>query len=161
MNQHRITKSLPHCFGAFAILLCLALGGTGCRSLSEPGSASFASVIIKNHSAAEIATVTTQVFTAEGYRGGKSGTGEMVFEKEASRGTTLSREGLAATQQGARSLIRVRAEIVPLSEGQRLQCQAYIVTGGSDAFFSEEVRLTNVRRGPYQSLLNKVEKQLK
>jgi hypothetical protein len=142
--------------------LALALAGAGCHSLSEPGSASFASVTIQNHSAQEIAAATAQVFGADGYRGGPSATGQMVFEKEASRATTLSRDGLVATQAGAHTINRVRAEIVPLNGGaSRLQCQAYMVTGGSDAFFQDEVRLTNIRSGPYQSLLNKVAAQLK
>ena len=57
---------------------------------------------------------------------------------------------------------RVRVEIVPLSGGSsyRVQCQAYIVRDAG-ALLEDEVRLTNIRRAPYQSLLNKVKKQLK
>jgi hypothetical protein len=143
-------------------LMVLALPGTGCRSLSDPASASFASVTIKNHSSQEIAATTTQVFQADGYRGGGTASGELVFEKEASRMTTLSREGLVGTQAGAQTVNRVRVQIVSLSGGvYRLQCKAYAVSGGSDPFFQDEVALSNVRRGPYQSLLNKVEKQLR
>ena len=142
--------------------LLLALAGTGCRSLGEPASASFASVTIQNHSEEEIAAATAQVFGADGYRGGKSGSGQMVFEKGASRATTLSREGLVATHYGAQTINRVRVEIVSLSGGQfRLQCTAFMVTGGSDTFFQDEVPLANIRSGPYQSLLNQVAKQLK
>jgi hypothetical protein len=86
----------------------------------------------------------------------------MIFEKEASRATTLSRDGVAATQAGARSLNRVRVEIIPLASGShRLQCQAYVVSDAGDSFFEDEVRLTNLRRAPYQSLLNQVKAQLK
>jgi len=144
-------------------LVCLiALAGVSCRSFSGPGSASFASVTIQNHSSEEIAAATAQVFAADGYRGGMSGAGQMVFEKEASRATTFAREGLVDTSYGAQTINRVRAEIVPLSGGTyRLQCKAYMVTGGSDPFFQDEVAVTNIRSGPYQSLLNKVAKQLK
>jgi hypothetical protein len=142
--------------------LLLALATTGCRSLSGPGSASFASVTIPDRSAIDIANATTQVFGEDGYQGGIVGPGRMLFEKEASRGTTLSRQGLVATHEGARSLNRVKVEIVPLSDGShRLQCEAFVVSGAGDSFAEEEVRLTNVRSGPYQSLLNKVKKQLK
>ncbi len=135
---------------------------TGCRSFSGPGSASFASVTIANHSSQEIAATTAQVFGAEGYRGAATASGELVFEKEASRATTISREGLVGAQSGAQTINRVRVEIVPLSGGNyRLQCKAFMVTGGGDAFFQDEVPLANIRSGPYQSLLNKVAKQLK
>ena len=42
-----------------------------------------------------------------------------------------------------------------------LQCQAYVVKDAGDSFFEDEQKLANVRRGPYQSLLNKVANQLK
>ena len=142
--------------------LLLALSGAGCGSLSGPGSASFASVTIQNKSPEAISAATAQVFGADGYRGGLTGSGEMVFEKEASRGTSFAREGLVDTYYGGQTINRVRVQIVPLSNGSyRLQCKAYMVTGGSDPFFQNEVPLANVRSGPYELLLNKVSKQLK
>jgi hypothetical protein len=139
----------------------LVLSGTGCGSLSKPNSASFASVTIANHSAEEIIGATTQVFGADGYSGGVRGSGKLVFEQEASRATTLSREGLYATQQGARTMNRVKVELVPLSGGTsyRLQCQAYVVRDAG-ALLEDEVPYSNLRSRPYQSLLNKVKKQL-
>ena len=145
-----------------SICLCLVLSGTGCGSLGGPASASFASVTIQNHSLEDIVGATIKVFGADGYTGGMSGPGKMVFEKGASRATTLSREGLVATQYGAQTVNRVRVEIDSMSGGSayRLQCQAYVVRDAG-ALLEDEVRLTNVRRAPYQSLLNKVKKQLK
>ncbi len=144
-----------------SLCILLTLAGAGCGSLSGEGSASFASVTIKNHSAEEIAAATAQVFGADGYRGGITGQGTMVFEKETSRATSFAREGIASGYYGAQTINRVRAEIVPLSGGSyRLQCKAFMVTGGSDPFFQDEVPVTNIRSRPYQSLLNKVAKQL-
>ena len=142
--------------------LWLVLSGAGGGSLRGPGSAGFASVTIENRSPEEIATVTARVFGADGYMNGPSRAGQLVFQKDASRATTLSQEGLYATQSGARTMNRVRVEIVPLSGGSsyRLQCQAYIVRDAG-ALLEDEVRLTSLRSGPYQSLLNKVKKQLK
>ncbi len=158
---HCLRTFLLSCVWAAAGLI-LALGGPGCRSVSGPGSASFASVTIANHPAEEIAKVTMQVFGAAGYQGGPTGPGEMTFQREASRATTMSREGLVNTHYGAQSMIRVRTEIVELSGGTfRLQCKAFVITGGSDPFFQEEVPLSNLRSGPFQSILNKVAKQLK
>jgi hypothetical protein len=45
--------------------------------------------------------------------------------------------------------------------GSRLQGKAYMLTGGSDPVFQDEVPLAKARKGPYQSLLKKVQKQLK
>lgn len=148
---------------AAMISLGLLLAGVGCGSLGGPASASFASVTIQNRSLEEVVGATSKVFSADGYTGGMSGPGKMVFQKEASRATTMSREGLVATHYGARTLDRVRVEIDSLGGGTsyRLQCQAYVVRNAGDSMLEDEVRLTNLRGAPYQSLLNKVKKQLK
>jgi hypothetical protein len=110
----------------------------------------------------EIAAATAQVFAADGYRGGLTGSGQMVFEKEASRATSISREGIVGTHYGTQTINRVRAEVVSQGGGTyRLQCKAFMVTGGSDPFFQDEVPLANLRSGPYQLLLNKVKSRLK
>ncbi len=164
IQQDTISSTYLKCYRAFGALAAfvLVLAGAGCGTISEPASASFASVTIQNHSAEEIAAAATQVFGADGYRGGMTGSGEMVFEREASRATTFSREGLVDTYYGARTVIRVRAQLVALSgvSSYRLQCQAYIVRDAGD-FLEDPVPLTNVRSGPYRSLLNQVKKQLK
>jgi len=163
-KQDTLTRAPSRLLSTFSALtgLLLVLAGAGCGSLSGPGSASFASVTIKNHSAAEIAAATAQVFGADGYRGGASAPGQMVFEKETSRATSFSREGLVETYYGAQTINRVRVEIVALSDGSfRLQCKAYMVSGGSDPFFQDEVPLANLRSGPYKLLLHKVSQQLK
>jgi hypothetical protein len=141
--------------------LMLVLAVSGCGTTKGPASASFASVTIQNHTEAEIIAATTQVFIADGYKGGPSGPGKMLFEREASSGTTIAREGLVGTAYGAQSYIRVRVETVELPGSQyRLQCKAYTVSGGSDPFFQREVGYANFRSGPWQALLNKVKKQL-
>ena len=101
------------------------------------------------------------MFGADGYAGGASGPGKMVFEKAASRGTSFAREGLVAAGYGAQTINRVRVEIVTMADNShRLDCQAFMVTGGSDPFFQNEVPVAHARSGPYQSLLEKVKKQL-
>ena len=148
----------------FFLLLGVVLGGAvaGCRSLEGPSSASFASVVIRGHSEEEIAAAATKVFGEDGYTSAPAAGGSMVFEKEASRARTMARAGAVDTYYGAHTINRVRAEIVPLADGAfRLQCQASTVSGTGDAFFDEEVALTNLRSGPYRALLRKVEAELK
>jgi hypothetical protein len=145
-----------------SVCLWLALAGVGCGSLGGPASASFASVTIENRSLAEIASATAKVFAADGYTGGMSGASNMVFDKGASRATTLSREGVVDTHYGAQTINRVKVEIVAVGEtGYRVQCKAYVVRNAGDPILQEEVPLANFRSLPYQSLLNKVKKELK
>jgi hypothetical protein len=149
-----LSKTLP------CVLLGLVLAG--CKSASGPGSASFASVTIKNHTPKEIHDAAAEVFREEGFAAFQVAPDRLVFEKEASRLASLSRDGLVATQAGARTIERVRTELVNLGGGTyRLQCQAYMVSGAGDSFFENEVAKTHLRAGPYRSLMNKVGKKLK
>jgi len=91
-----------------SLLLTLLLAG--CSSTSGPGSASFASVIITNSSPTQIHAAAGKVFREDGYAGFQMGPSQMVFEKEASRLATISRDGLVAAQAGARTMERVRTE---------------------------------------------------
>lgn len=147
---------------SLAALLFFVLTVAGCRSTSEIGTGSFASVLIEGHSESEIAAATVKVFAADGYQGGMVRQGEFVFEKLASRGTSFSREGFADAYYGQRTINRVRIEITSLAGGKhRVEGTAYMVTGGSDPFFQSEVPLAHIRRAPYQALLNKVARELK
>ena len=157
------THRPSNCRGVLAWLLsaALAIAATGCR-LAQPGSASFASVVIANRSLAEIQEAAGQVFREDGYAAYLVEPGQMVFQKEGSRLNNISQSGLVDTYYGAQTMIRVRAQLVPLGAGSfRLQCQAYMVRNAGDSFFEDEHPLAAVRRMPYQRLLNQVLKRLK
>jgi hypothetical protein len=145
-----------------SLLLLCGLLTPGCRSMNEPASASFASVTLSNTIPAQITSAAVAVFQEQGYRAFATGKGQLVFDKEGTRANTISRDGLVAAQAGARTIVRVRAEVVDLGGGAyRLQCHAFMVSGAGDSFFEEEHQLANIRRGPYQKLLDKVADKLK
>jgi hypothetical protein len=163
MNPNTLPQPfhLGRCLAVALAIALLAFAGSGCRSLSGPASASFASVTIANHTAEEIASMTAMVFQEDGYTGGRTADGQIVFEKEASKATSLAREGMVSSYYGGTTINRMRMTIVPLSGGSfRLQGQAYMVTGGTDKFFQDEVPLSNLRSGPYKVLLQKVKSKL-
>src|SRR5688500_8194875 len=111
------------------VLSCLLLGFalSGCRSASGPGSASFASVTIENRTPKEIHDAAAKVFRADGYEAYELAPTRLLFEREASRMATISRDGLIAAQGGARTLERVRTELVHLGgTTYRLQCEAFM-----------------------------------
>ena len=117
---------------------------------------------IPNRTEEAIVQAAVQVFQADGYQAQALGPGKLVFQKEGSRGQNLAYEGFVGSHYGAQTLVRVRAEIVALAAGShRLQCRAFIVTGAGDSFFEEEKPLSNMRSGPYQRLLDKVQASLK
>jgi hypothetical protein len=150
---------IPGCLALAALTLLL----TGCASLTGgTDAANFASVTIPNRSAAEIAAAAIQVFGNAGYQGGQTAPGKLVFEKQASVGTTIAREGIAATQRGTRTRERVYVDLVPAGEGAtRLQCNASLITGGDDPFFQEKHPVGKSQSGQYQKLLDQVQQQLK
>jgi hypothetical protein len=85
----------------------------------------------------------------------------LLFQKEGTRANSLAYNGITGAYYGATTLVRVKGEIVDLGGGSlRLQCQTYMVRNAGDSFFEEETRLTNVRSGPYQNMLDEVAKRL-
>jgi len=154
-------KTLNLLPGFLALLLAGALFSTGCSSLYQSSSANFASVTITNKSAGQIQAAAGSVFREHGYEAQPSGP-DLVFEKQGTHADSISRNGFYATQQGAKVIERVRAELVDMGGGRlRLQCQAYMVSDAGDRFLEEEHRLANFRSGPYQAILDAVAKRLK
>ncbi len=142
-------------------ILALTLVGTGCRSMSGPASASFASVTISGKNVEQIRETAAVVFQADGYRASASGR-ELLFEKEGTLSNTRAHDGFIAAQGGAVTVVRVRAEIVDLGGGtRRLQCHAFMVKSAGDSFFEEEHRIANIRSRPYQKLLDEIARRLK
>jgi hypothetical protein len=142
----------------FSFVLVLVLA-SGCSSLNKPSGASFASVVIANHSPAEIRQVTSDVFMSAGYHSRVSAGGNLVYEREGTRKQQIAHGGWLDDHSITE---RVRAEIVSLPDGtQRLQCKAFIVEDAGDTRFESEKRLANIRSGPYQRLLDEVASKLK
>ena len=153
----RLAKAL----GFLSLSLMCGLFNTGCRSMSGPASASFASVTITGRSMEQIRDTTTAVFRTDGYQEFLSGQA-LVFEKEGTRANTLAHDGLVAAQAGASTIVRVRVEMVDLGgDTRRLQCHAFMVKSAGDSFFEEEHRIANFRSRPYQNLLDEVARKLK
>lgn len=153
---------LSKLFSSFFVFLLLAgfIAGNGCSS-TQPASASFASVTIHNQPAEKIQNVASQVFRENGYAGGPTGPRTLLFQREGSKANSLAYNGVVGTHYGAQTLVRVKAELVDLGgNSHRLQCQTYMVRNAGDSFFEEESRLTNLRSGPYQKLLDQVAQRL-
>jgi hypothetical protein len=160
-NPGRLTSRLCAYLSVVVSCLLLALAGAGCNSFTGADSSDFAAVTIQNHSREEITKATIEAFAAEGYTVKITNPEQMIFEKKASLGTSISREGPVGAAYGAQTIKRVRLSIIELPRKSfRLECKAFTVSGGSDPFFQDEVALAKFRKGPYQSLLKKVKEQL-
>jgi hypothetical protein len=137
----------------------LALVGAGCGTTESGAEEGYASVVIRNHTDEEVVAAVARVFHAEGYRSSLTGPGQVLFVKDASFLTAVSRDGLIAASGGGRPVRRALVEILKLDDGaHRVRCSATLMTGGNDPFFQEEKRQP---KAPYQSLLNKAAKELK
>jgi hypothetical protein len=143
-----------------ALLLACGLFSAGCH-LGQPASASFASVTISGRTAKQICDTAVAVFRADGYEAFTSGE-ELIFEKEGTQANNIAQNGLVGTHYGARTIIRVKTEIVDLGGGSlRLQGQAFVVRNAGDSFFENEHHLANIRSRPYQKLMDEVASRLK
>ena len=136
----------------------------GCSSWFKPASESFASVLITNASADAIQKTTINVFQEDDYLSHymDPDSGALVFEKEGSKGQSLSYNGLVGTHYGQTTLNRVKLKLVDRGDGSyRLNCQAYIVRDAGGGMSADEIKLSGMRSGPYQKLLDKIADRLK
>ena len=141
---------------AFAAFLLVTL--TGCKSGTQPGSQSHASVQIKGRSLAEIQEATTAVFTEAEYWPKLATPSEMIFERPGSRRDAIKWGNLAGG--GVNMRVKVQFSVLP-NGNQLLQADAYAVQVSDDPFFQSESRNVLLNRRPYQKLLDKVAARLK
>lgn len=139
------------------VLLGTILGSSGCASAARGGPASFASVVIENHTTDEIRDAAVQVFTSNYYVTKLSGTDILVFEKLGSAMDNLAYGGWAPNEVS----LRVKVYLSPAgSTAYLVSCEAFMVRYAGDAVFEDEQRLLKIRRGPYQRLLEDVQARL-
>jgi hypothetical protein len=144
----------------FAWLLLVLLAGC---SWNKPASESFASVLIPQASADGVRKTTVRVFQENDYLSHylDPDSGMLVFEKEGTKGQSLSYNGLVGTHYGQQILDRVKVQIVERADGScRLNCQAYIVRDAGN-MGGDEIKLGGMRSGPYQKMLDEVADRLK
>jgi len=140
------------------VLLCVGLLLTGCQSPAGGGNG-FAAVKISGHTPKEILTATVAVFRADGYRDIAPSPDAMVFEKQ---GTGMNQAAYGGWTDAKPVTVRVRAGVETLpAGGHRLWCQAYMVGDAGNPLFEEEHKLTSMRAGSYQKLLDEVAERLK
>jgi hypothetical protein len=139
-------------------LLSVALLLTaGCASLGKPASASFASVVIKNHSIPEIKQATKTVFQENGFQFIGPQGDDLVFQREATRGETISYAGFVGAQEGSQVFMQVRVIInVKNPTSYWLSCKAYAVTNPNQPVFENATPLFDFQRRPYQKLMDQV-----
>jgi hypothetical protein len=157
--MHNSSKTLQGSLLAF-FLIAVA----GCSSWNKPASESFASVLITNVSPDEIHKTTIKVFQEADYLSYYRDPTQdlLVFEKEGTQGESYAYNGVVGTQYGQITLNRVKVRFVSRADGScRVNCQAFIVRDASSRLGGEEIRVSNLRSGPYQKLLDEVAERLK
>lgn len=160
MNHMRSKLFIHPLANCAALLACCVTLFAGCQSPSGgKGKRGFASVAIPNRSPEEVVRATVAVFRADGYRDVLASPDDMIFEKT---GTGWNQAAYGGWTDAKPVTVRVRAGVDAQADGtSRLWCEAYMVGDAGHSLFEEEHKLTSVRRGPYQDLLNQVAAQLK
>jgi len=138
----------------YAVLALL----TGCQSPAGGGKG-FAAVQISGHTPEQIRVAAIEVFRADGYHDIAPSPQEMVFEKP---GTKMNQGAYGGWTDAKPVTVRVRAGVESLPSGaNRLWCQTYMVEDAGHTLFEKEHKLTGVRSGTYQKLLDEVAARLK
>jgi hypothetical protein len=143
-------------FALLAVWVCLGVG-SGCRTADIPPEARFASVEIRGNTPGQIAQAAAEVFREEGYEVMSSEPDNLIFEKKASGLNNFAYGNWTENKVW----VRVNAAIVPVSEMTfRLQCQAHLLRDRGEPL-EEEIKVSRLRRGGYQKLLDEVSERLR
>ncbi len=145
--------------GAFSLALCLL---TGCKSTKAPGTDSLAAIHVKGHTELEIARAVSEVFQAAGYQPTPlppaRGT-RMQFERQGSLGATVIYGDWSSKDVWYRAKIKInRLDTDP--DTFVVTCDAFRVLHRGDPHFEEESRLSSLKKGSYQELLDKAKARL-
>jgi hypothetical protein len=143
-------------FLATLLLALLPWSFSGCQTAARGGSSSFASVVIENHTMDEIRKAAIAVFTGHFYHTRVSGPDILVFEKAGSTMDNVLYGGWSPDVT-----LRVKLYITSASSvSYQLSAQAFMVREAGDTRIEDEQRLTKLRRGPYQKLLEEIKARL-
>jgi hypothetical protein len=139
------------------LLVFLFLTTGGCRSLTQPAGASFASVEITGYTSEQIRGAVSEVFREDGFTVTSPSPSRLVCEREGSRLDNLAYGDWMGDSSVAE---RVKVEILALANLKyRVQCNAFMVRDPHG--LEDEVKLRNTHRLPYQNLLDKVAARLR
>jgi hypothetical protein len=152
-------KNFIRLAGWTGLLLVAAFFAGGCASSDKPASASFAGVIISNHTPQQIRDATDTVFRQNGYQAAGEHGGALVYEREATVREQRQYAGFVGAHEGEKVNIRVRVRIEnrdPSSNSYWLTCKAYAVCNPGDPIFETTTALFGFQSGSYQKLLDKI-----
>jgi len=145
-----------------AALLCCFLV-TGCKSTKPktgPGADSLASTEVQGHTALEVARAVSETFKAAGYEAiplPQNDELRMQFEKPAGTGASI----LYSDWSFKEIWYRVRIKFIKTDAGSYVvTCNVWRVNERGSAHFEEEHRLSGMKRGPYQDLLDQAKAKL-
>ena len=144
--------------GPTCLFLLAAILAGGCAS-NKPASASFASVVISNHTPQQIREATDTVFQQNGYQAMGEQGGALVYEREATEREQRQYAGIVGWHEGEKVNMRVRVKIErkdPDSNSYWLTCKAYAICNPGQGVFETTTGLFDFQSGSYQKLLDKV-----
>jgi hypothetical protein len=145
-----------------AAMLCCFLV-TGCKSTKPktgPGADSLASIEVQGHTALEVARAVSETFKAAGYEAiplPQNDDLRMQFEKPAGTGASI----LYSDWSFKPIWYRVRIKLIKTGAGLYVvTCNVWRVNERGDPHFEEEHKLSGMKGGPFQELLEQAKAKL-
>lgn len=135
----------------------LAFTSTGCSTAARGGPSTFASVVIDGHTRDEISRATMEVFNSHYYITAMGGTEMLMFEKSGGSMDNILYGGWSPGE------VTIRVKVHLSSAGATsclVSCQGYMVRDANDPMVEDEQKLSKLRRGPYQKLLEEVREKV-
>jgi hypothetical protein len=158
-----VINKLMHRIGWPLVALLCWVPVTACKSTKPktgPGADSLASIEVQGHTALEVARAVSETFKAAGYEAiplQQNDDLRMQFEKPAGTGQSI----LYSDWSFKPIWFRVRIRFIKTDAGSYVvTCNVWRVNERGDPHFEEEHKLSGMKRGPYQDLLDQAKAKL-
>jgi hypothetical protein len=140
--------------------VALVFALSACRSPEAARSDTLAAVEIKGHTTMEVARTISEVFQAAGFEAvplRPNNDLKMQFDKPGNTGDAVMYGDWSFKKVWYRARVTIKR---PSENTHLVTCDAFRINEHGDPHFEEEHKLSALKRGPYQDLLDQVKARL-
>lgn len=147
------------CWNPIKLLMAVGLLAlTGCETFNDPPDTYLTTVTITNRTPEQVQAAITEVFSSRGFNGGISGADQFTFTRLGSKA-----DQLAYGSYMFKETVNVKVVVTTTTQADGtilVGCNAWLVETSTDAFIDDAHKVRQLRKRPYEELLEAVKAQV-
>lgn len=140
------------------LLAAVYIGATGCQSFKSSAPDYLTSVTITNRPMLDVTNTTMTVFITHGFTGGPTAPGQFIFRRP---GSAMDQVAYGSYVVKQAVIVKTQVTVQQMTPNSILiGCNAWLVKSENDPVLEESFPVRAMRKGPYEELLQEIQKQL-